>query len=245
MNSKRAWYEEWFNTPYYHILYKDRDFQEAARFIDNLFEKLQMSDGNRVLDLACGKGRHSIYLNKLGLDVVGADLSEVNIREAKKFENERLHFKVHDMRKSIQADRYDFILNLFTSFGYFESDDENMQTLSSVYGGLKPGGEFIIDFLNTDKAIESLRLKELKKIDGIEFKVRRELKDGFIVKNISFEDAGKPLEYEEKVMAISKTTFEDYFASLNFKIIDCFGDYDLGPFVPNESDRLIYRVLKT
>ncbi|MFN3940966.1 MAG: YkgJ family cysteine cluster protein, partial [Chitinophagales bacterium] len=82
---------------------------------------------SKILDLACGKGRHSIYLNQLGYDVTGADLSENSIKEASKFANEKLHFKVHDMRIPFE-EKYDAIFNLFTSFGYFENDADNLTT---------------------------------------------------------------------------------------------------------------------
>ncbi len=80
----KNWFAKWFDTKYYHILYKDRDYQEARMFIDNITSYLNLPEKAKVLDLACGKGRHSIYLNKLGFDVVGADLSENSINEAKK-----------------------------------------------------------------------------------------------------------------------------------------------------------------
>jgi cyclopropane fatty-acyl-phospholipid synthase-like methyltransferase len=244
MPEQKQWFEEWFDTPYYHILYKDRDQSEAAKFIDNLYLKLEMKAGQKVLDLACGKGRHSIYLNKKGLDVMGADLSEENIRYASQFENDSLHFKVHDMRKEIREGRYDFILNMFTSFGYFDSHGENIQTLNSVYGGLKQGGEFVIDFLNTDKILAHLNESEVKDIEGIRFNVKRRKDNGFIYKHISFSDKGKDYNFMERVMAISWRDFEEYFHHVGFEIIDVFGDYQLNDY-QDESDRLIFRVRKS
>lgn len=244
MCNSKAWFEEWFDTPYYHILYKDRDFREAGLFIDNLVDELKMQAGQKVLDLACGKGRHSIYLNQKGMDVVGADLSDKNIALAKEFENSSLHFKVHDMRKSIVENRYDFVLNLFTSFGYFESDEENLQTLSSVFGGLKPGGEFVLDFLNTEKVLNSGTEETLKKIDGIEFRIKKYLSKGFLHKSIKFTIGGEEKAYEEKVMAISEMKFQEYFSKLGFEILAVYGDYNLGRFNTEKSERLIYRLLK-
>lgn len=98
---KKAWYASWFDTPYYHILYKDRDYDEAQLFIDNLTHYLNIAEDATILDVACGKGRHAIYLNSLGYDVVGTDLSSNSIEEAKAFENEKLHFEVHDMREPL------------------------------------------------------------------------------------------------------------------------------------------------
>lgn len=243
MPEEKQWFEAWFDTPYYHILYKNRNQLEAETFIDNLFVKLQMQPGQKVLDLACGKGRHSIYLNKKGLDVVGADLSEENIRHASRYENANLHFKVHDMRKVIREAHYDYILNMFTSFGYFDSHEENLQTLHSVHSGLKHGGEFLIDFLNVNPILAHLNESEFKHIDGIDFEIQREHRDGFIFKHISFEDQGKKYDFTERVMAITRSDFETYFRQVGLEVVAVFGDYELKDYI-EESDRLIFRTRK-
>ena len=122
------WYTSWFNSPYYHILYKDRDYTEAGRFMDKLTADLQLEKGSKILDLACGKGRHSIYLSELGYDVTGADLSPKNIEAAKKYERPGLRFVIHDMCLPF-LEKFDAIFNLFTSFGYFESPNDNLRAI--------------------------------------------------------------------------------------------------------------------
>ena len=120
-----TWFTSWFDTPFYHILYKDRDHAEAQHFMDTLTEYLNIPEGGSILDLACGKGRHSIYLNTLGFDVTGADLSENSIVFAKQFENNTLHFEVHNMCKPFNKP-FDAVFNLFTSFGYFEKNEASL-----------------------------------------------------------------------------------------------------------------------
>src|SRR5688572_19479368 len=93
-----TWFKDWFNSPYYHQLYFQRDDAEAAAFIDKLIDHLQPSPRSMMLDVACGKGRHSIQLASKGYFVTGIDLSEDSIIEAKKFETDNLEFFVHDMR---------------------------------------------------------------------------------------------------------------------------------------------------
>src|SRR6478609_7587991 len=114
MNSN--WFENWFDTDYYHLLYRHRDDDEAHEFIGALLAHLNPLPGQKALDLACGRGRHSVYLNSKNLDVTGVDLSKSSIAFAKKYENETLHFEVQDMRKSMGINKYDYIFNLFTSF---------------------------------------------------------------------------------------------------------------------------------
>ena len=115
----KDWFTDWFNTPYYHILYKDRNDNEAQQFIKKITEFLSLPKNATLLDLPCGKGRHSVFLNSLGFKVIGADLSENSIQHAKNFENENLKFIVQDMREPLHK-KYDAVFNLFTSFGYFK-----------------------------------------------------------------------------------------------------------------------------
>ena len=165
------WFASWFDTPYYHILYKDRDYEEAQLFMDNITQYLNLPEDAKILDLACGKGRHSIYLNKLGYNVTGADLSENSIAEASKYSNEKLHFTVHDMREPFD-EKFDAIFNLFTSFGYFESDDDNLITLKAIHESLSEFCFAVIDFMNVYKVINDLVPHEVKTVEGIDFHIK-------------------------------------------------------------------------
>src|SRR6185295_20361703 len=93
----KEWFESWFDSPYYHILYKERNEKEAQLFLDNIISFLKPSPGARILDVACGKGRHAIYLNKKGFDVTGFDLSHESVQYDLQFQNEKLSFYLHDM----------------------------------------------------------------------------------------------------------------------------------------------------
>ena len=157
------WFASWFDTPYYHILYKERNYREAQIFMDNLTHYLNLPEKAKVLDLACGKGRHSIYLNQLGYEVVGADLSENSIAEANKNQNKTLHFQVHDMRETFE-DKFDAIFNLFTSFGYFENDEDNLTTLKAMKESLTEHGFAVIDFMNVNQVIGNLVPAEVKTV---------------------------------------------------------------------------------
>ena len=233
------WFETWFDTSYYHTLYQHRDEKEAEKFISNLLNYLCLEEGARCLDLACGKGRHSLYLNKHDLDVTGLDLSSNSIEQAKFMENETLKFDVHDMREVYQKERYDAVFNLFTSFGYFDSNKENLKVLTSVFEMLKNNGVLVIDFLNAKKAINSLVSSEEKKIDGINFKISRSYDGDHIHKNIQFKDEGKDFSFNERVQGLNKNDFEYLLEESGFKIVKIFGDFDLNPFNEIESDRLI------
>ena len=169
----KNWFYTWFNSPYYHLLYKDRDFSEADNFISNLLKQLNPSQHHSFLDVACGKGRHSISINEKGFKVEGIDLSKESIYYAHSFRNERLHFNVHYMRQVYKQEEFDFVLNLFTSFGYFNSDKENEDAVKAMSANLKKGGQIVIDFMNSKKVISKLVENEEKKVEHILFKINR------------------------------------------------------------------------
>ena len=232
------WFESWFDTKYYHILYKERNDEEAQLLMDNLTHYLNLPEDAKILDLACGKGRHAIYLNSLGFDVTGADLSENSIAEASKFSNEKLHFKVHDMRETCD-EKYDAIFNLFTSFGYFEDDADNYKTIKAIHNSLTETGFAVIDFMNADYVIDNLVAEEVKSVDGIDFHIKRYYKDGHIFKEISFEDDGKQFHFTERVQALRLADFEQIMEDAGIFLLDIFGDYKLRKFYKNQSERLI------
>ena len=237
------WFSTWFDSPYYHVLYKDRDMREAQLFMDRLLAYLHPKPHEKIMDLACGKGRHSVYLNRKGFDVTGIDLSAQSISYARQFENERLHFDVHDMRQVYRPEEFDFILNLFTSFGYFDNETENVVALIATAKSLKHGGKLVIDFMNTDRVIEQLVAEEEKEVQGINFKITRGVENGFIVKTIRFQDNGQDYQFEERVRALRKEDFMEYFGMTQLRLVEVFGDYDLNPYDQEKSERMIF-VLK-
>ncbi|HEX8574954.1 MAG TPA: methyltransferase domain-containing protein [Flavobacterium sp.] len=232
------WFASWFDTPYYHILYKDRNHTEAQLFMDNITNYLNLPEGAKILDLACGKGRHSIYLNKLGFHVTGADLSENSITEAKKSENQTLHFVEHDMRKPFD-EKFDAIFNLFTSFGYFENEADNLTTLIAIKDSLSEYGFAVIDFMNVDYVIPNLIPNEVKTVEGIDFHIKRFYIEDYIYKEIDFEQNGKKFHFTEKVRAFTLADFEEMMEKAGIFLLDIFGDYKLKKFHKTESERLI------
>src|SRR3954468_23981143 len=176
-NSPLNWFESWFDSPYYHILYKDRDKEEAELFIDNLIHFLHPEKNAQFLDLACGKGRHAVYLNKKGFPTIGIDLSPESIAYASQFENEDLQFYVQDMRKPFRINYFDYVLNLFTSFGYFEQERDDMATIDAVYEALQPKGIFVLDFLNVQKIVSCMIPEETQVVEGITFHISRSIEN--------------------------------------------------------------------
>ena len=244
MNASLEWYRAWFDSPYYHILYRHRNDAEARAFIDALIARLKPPRGSRMLDLACGKGRHAHYLCSKGFEVTGVDLSPSNIEAARKIACRNLYFEVHDMREPLRENYFDYIFNFFTSFGYFDREEDNIRTMNAIATALKPGGIVIIDFLNAQRVIEKMHPVEHKEMGGILFHIHRHFEDGFIIKEIDFEDGGRSYHFHEKVQALCLPDFDRLFARSGLQRTAVFGDYRLGPFREEESERLIVMARK-
>ncbi len=234
-----SWFAHWFDSSYYHTLYKNRDEKEAQIFIDNLIEELNLKKGSKLIDIACGKGRHATYFNKKGMDVLGIDLSTKSIASAKQNENATLHFAVHDMREVYQENCFDVVTNLFTSFGYFEDDKDEQKAINAMASDLKSEGILIIDFMNVKKVISNLVLTEKKEIDGITFNIKRSVQNNHIIKDIEIIDKTEKQHFQEKVKAITLADFSIFVNNAGLKIIDIFGNYKLEEFNATSSDRLI------
>lgn len=239
-----AWFKTWFDTPYYHILYKDRDFAEAENFITLLINYLEIPKHSKIVDLACGKGRHSLFLNKMGFDVLGLDLSKESILHNNNFENFKLKFSVHDMRDDIypevSREKVDAVLNLFTSFGYFENEDDDRRVFHSIANSLKKEGFFVLDFLNENWVINTLNPNYIKTKDGIDFHIKKRIEERNIIKDISFKDDGKEFHFYEKVKLHTLEEIENYAKDAGFEKVKVFGDYQLREFDLESSPRCIH-----
>ncbi len=238
---QQHWYKDWFNSSYYHLLYFKRDEKEAAAFIDKLIDKLNPSKGLRMLDVACGKGRHSIHLANKGFDVTGIDLSEDSIAEALHNEKENLHFYQHDMRLPFWINYFNYAFNFFTSFGYFATRREHDNAIRTIAQTLKPGGTLVIDFLNVHFAEDHLIHKTEKQIDSINFIITKWFDEDFFYKKIVVEDEANevPFEYTEKVAKFSLGDFTEMLAYQHLQIQEVYGDYNLGSYDIKKSPRLI------
>ena len=233
------WFKNWFNSPYYHILYNQRNTAEAEGFINHLVKFLHLPKEVQLLDIACGRGRHAIYLHKKGFNVTGIDLSVANIAFAKPYENNKLHFFVHDMRQLLYQTYFDAAFNLFTSFGYFEEEEEHIKALRSFNRVLKPGGLLILDYFNSSKVMYTLIGNELRTIDNINFHIRRSVEGNRVIKQIDFTD-GQHYHFKESVRLFTFDDFKRLFSESGFMIDSYFGSYQLDPFDQENADRLIF-----
>ncbi|MFA6276188.1 MAG: hypothetical protein WC622_05525 [Pedobacter sp.] len=143
------------------------------------------------------------------------------------------------MRKLAYINYFDFALNLFTSFGYFDTEKDHVNALKAFRKGLKTDGTLVIDYFNTQKIIKNLTNQETKTVDGIEFHLHKFVAEGKIIKHINFEHRLKAYAFEERVQAFLLADFERMFSKSGLTITAIFGNYALDPFDETKSDRLI------
>ncbi len=235
------WYKDWFNSPYYDLLYYKRNQQEAAEFINLLITHLKPDTASYILDVACGKGRHSKVLADKGFDVTGIDLSEASIIEAKKSETEKLHFFQHDMRLPFYINYFNYAFNFFTSFGYFRTQREHDDAIRTIAQSVKIKGIVVIDYLNVHYAEDSLIKNEDIILDSTCFHIARWHDEKHFFKEIRIEESGKSLNkvYTEIVTKFSLGDFTDMLAYQNMQVQEVFGDYKLSDYNVRTSPRMI------
>ena len=237
----QTWFKDWFNSPYYHQLYFNRDDREAAAFIDKLIGYLKPPAGSTMLDVACGKGRHSIQLAGKGFDVTGIDLSEDSINVALQFETDTLHFYRHDMRLPFWINYFDYAFNFFTSFGYFITRREHDNAIRTIAQSVKRNGVFVMDYLNVHYAEDHLIHQSEKQVDDVNFIITKWYDETHFYKKILIEDESleEPLVYTEKVAKFSLGDFTEMFAYQGMQIQEVFGDYSFANYDVRKSPRLV------
>lgn len=229
------WFEDWFDSPYYHLLYGYRDEKEAEFFIGNIFRRFTVCPNQYLLDLACGKGRHGIYMAKLGGKVTGLDLSSNSIMEANQsirlyHLEDKARFILGDMRDFHLDQKFDFVFNLFTSFGYFENKHDNQKVIQCVSDHQNKSGILLIDYLNSDLVYKNGEESYEKTVQGIHFSIRKYFEGERVVKSISVIDGKSEFRFEERVQLFDQHEIPEMLKESGYETISIWGGYDLHPF---------------
>lgn len=235
---RKGWFIEWFGTPYYAMLYGRRDEGEARRQVEAILKLTGTSPGAAVLDVGCGRGRHAQWFSGNGLATVGLDICPEAIAEAV----ERVptaRFSVHDMRQSFGRADFDLVVNLFTSFGYFDERSDDTAAIHNMFQALRPGGSLVLDFMNTPRVISSLVASEERTIGSTRFVIHRRVHEGFIEKSIRVEDKGTRRHFMERVIALTPVEIKGLLEKEGFLVQGVFGDFDGGRYEPETSERAV------
>jgi len=236
------WWQKYFSDDYLK-LYKHDD-SETSRETDAIARMLQIDPGEKILDLACGFGRHSVKLAQRGFKVTGYDLSESFLKKAQELADSlevKLQLTQGDMREIPYKDEFDVVINMFTAFGFFDNEKEDLKVLKGVHKALKPGGQFLMDVINRENAVRvdtprrwmrenHSYLLEERFFDF--FRSRLELTNHLILIN------GERKEANYSVRLYTLTEMLGLFNSAGLVLTDVYGDFS-GALYNAESPRMI------
>ncbi len=236
------WFESWFESEEYLKVYRHRDESEAQRLVDSIISIVNINDNSKILDLACGAGRHSIQFARKGFQVTAVDLSRNLLNIAKlnaQKEKVNINFIRADIRNFHIDEKFEIVLNLFTSFGYFETDEDNFKVFKTAYDHLKSDGFFVFDYFNKKNLEENLIPSTVQEIDDGKIIQNRRIENGRVLKEIIIKKNGSEKHFNESVKIYSLDEIKHELELNNFKIKDVFGSFDRAKFEENLSDRII------
>ena len=236
------WFKKWFNEDYLK-LYSHRSMEEAEKQVEFIRRVVGCKGTEQVLDLACGTGRHSIAFGLAGYHVTGIDLSEVLIEKAQKRlkEHQGLHvaFHIADLFSLPDIGTFDLVVNLFTSFGYFDDDQKNQQVFFVVNERLNSDGIFFLDYLHPYSVKKNLVSNEFICIEGEEIEVERFIEGDCVHKRIQFPGRA----YEERVKLYEREQIENMLDNAGLYIEGAWNDYK-GSSWKEKGDRQLFSCKK-
>jgi len=238
--SNKNWFKDWFGQEYVDV-YAHRDEQDALNLVRLILKHIPIRENTKILDAACGNGRHACAMAKYLDYLFGIDLSLFLLRQVR----QNCHFKIvrGDIRALPFKKEFDALLNLFTSFGYFFEEQDHLLVLQEFHKVLKPGGFFFFDFLNADYVQKYLKETSERWIDSKKIVEHRRINNGRVEKTIIIENQGKVQEFIESVRMFTKDELLSMVASAGFTVIKTMGDYH-GASLSKLSPRLILLLKK-
>jgi len=237
-----SWYQDWFNSENYLKVYSHRNESEAERFVQLILDNLNLEANSKILDMACGSGRHAIIFSKKGFDVTAIDISERLIANAKvnaAQNNLKINFVLSDILEYKTNEKFKLALNLFTSLGYFDNDEDNFQVIKKAYDLLTDGGYFVLDYFNKNYLLKNLVPTTIFSENGLRITQNRSIQGNRVRKDITIENKDSTEEFYESVRLFNHTEISKFFMEAGFKVYKEFGDYYGNNFDNDSSSRLI------
>jgi cyclopropane fatty-acyl-phospholipid synthase-like methyltransferase len=236
------WFKEWFDTDEYLYVYRNRNEEDAKKLVELIINNVELKPHDDILDLACGTGRHSILFAEKGYNVTAVDLSKNLLSIAQKTADQS-HVKVNfirsDLRQFSICTRFELVINLFTSFGYFEEDKENFKIINTAYNQLNNSGYFVLDFFNRRFIEKNLVAESVNNYSDKAVIQKRHIEGNRVNKHIIIEKNNIRKEYYESVRMFRKEELLNAISCAGFRIIKYFGDSDGNQFDLENSSRII------
>ncbi|MBM3448109.1 MAG: class I SAM-dependent methyltransferase [Bacteroidetes bacterium] len=234
-----AWFEEWFDSPFYSELYKNRNEAEAKQLISGIVNYVRFPENASILDVCCGKGRHCQVFSEMGFSTTGIDLSESSIDAAKQLKLKNSSFTIQDARDFNLNETFDCVVNLFTSFGYFETVQEHEQMLKCMAKHVKNDGVLVIDFFNVALVKESGPETRTDDSGLKSFTVTKRIEEHRVEKEIVIQHAGSEMKYRESVWLFNEEELRFMLSQADMEVVDVFGNYEMNAFDSRVSPRCI------
>jgi 2-polyprenyl-3-methyl-5-hydroxy-6-metoxy-1,4-benzoquinol methylase len=238
----KEWFKDWFASEEYLDVYSHRNAEDTDNLIKLILSEIEIIENANVLDAACGAGRHSVKLAEIGYNVTGFDLSETLLNIAIKVAADRklnINFVRADLRTFFTDVKFDLVVNLFTSFGYFHTDEENFAFASNAFKMLNKNGFYILDYLNKNYLEENLVGTTEKIFEDKQILERRSISGGRVIKKITINKENENSEFIESVKLYSYDELLSNFESIGYRKINVFGDYHGKEFQKESSERCI------
>lgn len=223
-------------------VYSHRNESDAIKLFNLIQNNVVLSKNSKILDVACGNGRHSNHLAKLGYNVTGFDLSYnlLKIAMKNKLESDlKSNYFCADVRSIPIKANFDLVLNLFTSFGYFDNDVENFSFIKYASEHLNRNGYFVFDYLNPNFLKKNVVESSEKKVANLTILEKRRINGKRIEKEIIIKDSENMHSFFESVQLYSYNEILKVFNNNGFNQISSFGSYSEDIYDENESERMI------
>ena len=236
------WYKHWFNSEEYLNVYRHRDDKDAEALSTLVLNNVDLAKESNVLDMACGTGRHAIIFAKEGFKVTAFDLSDNLLsiaRQNAKLLKLNVDFVKSDIREFRTEKKFNLILNLFTSIGYFEKDEENYFILNKAYQLLADNGYFVLDYFNKNYLETNLVPQTVDEFDNTIIVQNRFISGERVIKEITIDKEGKTNKFYESVRMFSFEELVNAINQIGFDIQNIFGDFEGNPFELESSPRII------
>jgi 2-polyprenyl-3-methyl-5-hydroxy-6-metoxy-1,4-benzoquinol methylase len=236
------WWKTYFDDNYlslYSFTENSAPFQ-----VDGVLKMLKIEPPSKILDLCCGFGRHSLLLASKGYDVTGLDLSEKLLQQARqKADSARVNLELEkrDMRDIQFLNEFDAVINLYTAFGFFDSEAEDLLVLQGVARALKPGGRFLIDTINRDFVIQMQQMQRWNIENGtviLEERFFDFFKSRLEIIHHLVDSKGLKQKLESSFRLYTLREMLDMFNRAGLTLTDLFGDFDGSHYAAN-SPRMI------
>ena len=238
------WFEdESFWTAIYPFLFDEARFEAAEKHLDDILNLVGMDSGS-VLDLCCGPGRFAIPLAQRGFRVTAVDRSPFLLGDGQRRAAQRnldIEWVEKDMREFERPETFDLVINLNTSFGYFDARDEDVRVLRTIFASLKPGGRLVMDLIGKEKLARIFQPTTSEKLeDGTLLVQRHEVFDEWSrIRNEWIIIKGPEVRtFEFHHTVYSGQELKDRLLAVGFGAVKLYGSFE-GEEYGRESNRLV------